>query len=281
MKKRRIIIISCIAAVLIILIGVFSALFRLKDVKVEVLTNSSIVEQKVHGSHDDIIKSADFNYGSNMLFSSYDKNIQNIEKANPFLKVEKMVRSFPNKLTIYVSGRIPEAIICDKVSVSKWYVVDAEMKVLDVVTSSSDLLQDLYKDLPFVNGAGIENVSAGDFAYTESTDCIRGILDGIYGKDKTPPSVMSDITIDLTNKKCVVTLDDRDELGAKIVVNGFENMKYKIYAAYYLYVTKFETDDLNYLIKSGLEFRIGSNFVPVTNERVTVFYDGEEFTDFD
>ena len=102
MKKRRIIIICSIVAVVIILIGTLSALFNLRSISIEVLNGSEIIQAKIIATDEDIIKSADFNYGSNMLFTSYETNQENIERAFPYLKVEKMVRRFPNKMTIYM-----------------------------------------------------------------------------------------------------------------------------------------------------------------------------------
>ncbi|MBQ9790588.1 MAG: FtsQ-type POTRA domain-containing protein [Clostridia bacterium] len=278
MKKRRIIIICSIVAVVIILIGTLSALFNLRNVSIEVLKNSEIVESRVLASDEDIIKSADFNYGSNMLFTSYEENQAKIEKAFPYLKVEKMVRKFPNKMTIYVSGRVPEVIVEDKNDSNMWYVLDIDMKVLDVLTSSSQLGDELYRDLPIVHGAEFETLVEGSFVDdTESAKCLVGVLDGIFGKNQSPSSVMSDITVDLSNKKLVVVLNDRDnEAGAKILISGFDYIKEKVYAAYFLYDSTFEDDDINYEFKSDLEFEVGANFVPGMNERVFVRYQGEE-----
>lgn len=281
MKKRRIIVICCIVAVLIILIGTMSALFNLKHVSVEILKNPSVLEAYGANFAEDVEKSADFNYGSNMLFTTYKHNQENIEKEFPFVKVEKMVRRFPNKMTIYVSGRIPEVIVTDSESANKWYVLDIEMKVVDVLSSESEIGTDLYRNLPIVTGAGMENLQEGDFVLGgENTKCLIGVLDGIYGKDQAPSSVMSDITIDLSGKNIQITLRDRsNERGAKILISGFGDIKEKVYAAYYLYDTTFDTDDLNYLIKSELEFRVGADFVPGTNERVVVYYEGSPYTE--
>ena len=246
-------------------------MFNLRHVSVEILKNPEIVETKVTGDFDDLIDSAKFNYGSNTLFTSYEKNKENIENANPFIKVERMVRRFPNKMTIYVSGRIPEVVVEDSENSSKWYILDIDMKVLDVIGSTAELGDDLYYGLPVVSGTGLKGLTAGSFVSGQGANIMVDILDGIYGKDQSPSSVMSDITMDLSNQKAVVTLRDRDDdNGATITINGFNFVKEKVYAAYLLYKNNYENDDINWPNKNDLDLIVPENFVPTTNEKVTI-----------
>ena len=69
-----------------------------------------------------------------------EENEAKIEKAFPFVKVEKMVRRFPDKMTIYVSGRIPEVVVKDSEVLNKWYVLDIEKKCwIDEIFSVAEL----------------------------------------------------------------------------------------------------------------------------------------------
>ena len=278
MKKRRIIIICSIVAVLIILIGTVSALFNLREISVEILKNPEIIES-TYGDNvfDGIEESGEFNYGSNTLFTSYESNKDKIEKAYPFVKVEKMVRRFPNKMTIYISGRLPEVIVSDSDNSSKWYVLDYEMKVLDVLESSSEIGTELYRTLPIVSGAGMTGLDQGDIAMGQnSASVLVGVLDGIYGEHQAPSSVMSDITIDFSTQMVSIVLRDRDyDTGAKITTYGFSNLKEKVFAAYHLYSNFFDEEDPSYPDKSGFDFRVGEDFVVGTNERVTVYYNDQ------
>jgi len=269
MKKRKIIILCSLAAVLIILIGTFGALFNLKYIYVEVLSNPAIVESYGSSYKEDIVESGEFAYGSNVLFCSYTPSSEKIEKAFPFVKVEKMVRRFPNKLTVYVSGRIPELVIKDDDIADKWYIVDYDMKVLSVIRNEVDLSDNMYRDLPIVSVKGVNNLSAGDFLEASIlTNTLINILDGVYGESASPSSVMSRITLDISSEKCDIILDDVDSEGATISISGFAYMKEKVYVAYHHYRTNYENDDVAYPNKSDLVLLVGNDFVPEVNERI-------------
>ena len=276
MKKRRIIVVCSIIGVLIVLVGVFAAMFNLQHINVEIVKNPDIVNSYGANICEDIVKSGDFAYGSNTLFSSYEESQKKIEKAYPFVKVEKMVRKFPDKMTIFVSGRKPEVIVEDPEALNTWYILDIDKKVLAVINNFSDLQNGMYKDLPVVKGSDIKNVESGDFLNTKSAEIIVDILDGIYGKDKTKSSVMSDITLDLEREKYTIILRDGDTTGAKIEINGVKEIKEKVFIAYSLY--KLVENDSRFPDKQKMYFIVGKNFVYETNEKVIVKYDGEEVT---
>lgn len=274
MKKRRVIVISCIIAIIVIIAGVFAAMFNLQHISVEVMKNPSIVNAYGSDIGDKIIKSGEFPYGSNTMFTSYKDNEEKIEKAYPFVKVEKIVRRFPNKMTVYVSGRMPEVIVKDEATTNKWYVLDIDMKVLAVLYSASDFENDMYKDLPILRGSDIKNKESGDFLIENSKDVIINILDGIYGKDQTKSSVMSDITMDLENEKYTILLRDSDTTGAKIEINGNDYLKEKVFSAYSLYCNL--ESDSRFPDKQKMYFIVGKDFVVNTNEKIIMKYDGEE-----
>ena len=277
MKKRRIIIISCIIGVILVIIGVFAALFNLQTIRVEVLKNPEIIESMYGSSYQDqLIKSGEFQYGSNTLFSTYKENQQRIEKKYPFVKIQKLVRRFPDKMTIYITGRIPEAVIKDNTKTDTYYVVDIDMKVLDVISLNEKNNTDLYEMLPIINGGNISNKEAGDFIEkNNSTSAIVNILDGIYAKDKELSSVMSDITMDLSNEKVSIRLRDGNVDGALIKINGFKYLKEKVFAVFSVYKDRILRQDNVYEYKDKIQFTVGNDFVPLYNEKFTMSYDGE------
>jgi len=72
MKKRKVIIIASIVGALILIMGVFAAMFNLQNIRVEVLKNPEIIETMYgKNAEDKIIESGEFPYGSNTLFSTY------------------------------------------------------------------------------------------------------------------------------------------------------------------------------------------------------------------
>ena len=271
MKKRRIIVISCIIGIIVILVGIFAAMFNLQHITVEIKKNPEIVLSYGEDVGDKIIKTGDFPYDSNTLFSSYKDNQEKIEKNFPFVKVEKLVRRFPNKMTIYVSGRIPEAIVKNK---SSYYVLDIDLKILAVISSVSELDNDMYKGLPIVEGIDMSGLSSGDFLEKSEGSELVAILDGIYAKDKTKSSVMSRITINKQDNLYSIVLRDSNVDGAKIDIKGSENLKEKVFCAYSLY--KFKENDSRYPDKSKMSFYVGLDFVINTNEKVVMKYDGTE-----
>lgn len=275
MKKRKIIVICCIVAIIVIVAGVFAAMFNLQHISVEIRKNPEIVEQYGKNINKSIIDCGDFPYGSNTLFSSYTTNQAKIEKEYPFIKVEKMVRRFPDKMTIYISGRIPEVILKDQSKIDTYYVLDIDMKILAVI-SEDEFSDKLYKDLPILTGSSFKNLSSGEFL-TQSTETsvIVSLIDGIYAKDKTKSSVMSDIIIDLNKEKYTITLKDSNVKGAVIEINGNQNLKEKVFAAYSLY--KIVENDSNYPDKDKMYFLVSKDFTNYgSGQKVIMKYDGEE-----
>ena len=73
---------------------------------------------------------------------NFDEAVERIEKSNPYIKVEQVVRHFPNVARVYVSERIPMFRIMDENNEDKWYILDKDFKIVDVVTG--DLKQNNY-----------------------------------------------------------------------------------------------------------------------------------------
>ena len=72
--------------------AVFAAMFNLRYLSVEIRYNSEPLEVYGDSLESGIIESGDFAYGSNTLFTSYKESVNRIEKAYPYVKVEKQRR---------------------------------------------------------------------------------------------------------------------------------------------------------------------------------------------
>ena len=131
MRKKKLVIISVILSVIAVMIVLASTVFMLKSVTVDIVSeNNEVVAEK---DADAIIKKAKFNYGGNVLFMNFSKQIARIESAFPYVKVEKIERKFPNKAILHISERTPAAYTTTGEFV---YILDKELKVLDCLYAS-------------------------------------------------------------------------------------------------------------------------------------------------
>lgn len=134
-KKFWIVFGVTVSSLVIILVSLL-LMTRLKTVNVEFVSRLEKQETMLEeGILDKVVKSGDFDYGKNMLLMNFDDEIKKIEKENPYVKVHEYKRYFPNKVRITISERIPRFRIQDKENSSKWYILDSEFKILDVVTT--------------------------------------------------------------------------------------------------------------------------------------------------
>lgn len=134
-RKKFWIIFTCVCASIIAVCSVFAVATRLKTVTVEFRTRLSQDETVLEsGILDRVLASGDFDYGKSLLFMNFEDNIANIEKSNPYVKVEQVIRHFPNVARVYISERIPMYRIQDVENENKWYILDEDFKVVDIVT---------------------------------------------------------------------------------------------------------------------------------------------------
>ena len=174
-------------------------MFRLKTVDVEFRA----IAEKTNlsdGTIDKVKKTAEFDFGKNILFMSFDDNIQRIEKNNPYVKVEQIVRHFPNIVRVYISERIPKYRVKDSdESVVHWYILDEDFKILDKVNAEElntklvcgnsnyfDQTIEITKDTLTFKSAII-----GEFVDDEIKQYLSAITAGIYGKTKDFTAIRS------------------------------------------------------------------------------------------
>lgn len=219
MKKGKIITISIVSVVLVLLIVLTCTLFNLKTVDIEYLaqaTNTNSVRK------EEIFKSAQFKMGTNLLFTSYSKNVANIEKQCPAIKVMKVVKKFPNKITVYIVEREKQIRILG--NDGYYYIFDEDLKVLHITATESE-----YENYCEVKGYELkEELREGDFLKDKTfKNKMSAILDGIYSSGRTPTSIMSSIVVSKING--VDSYMFTFKSGAKMKVDGSNKLEDKLF----------------------------------------------------
>ena len=139
-RKKFWLIFSSVVASIVLIITVCLSLTRLKNVTVEFRAREGQETTMLgDGILDKVKETAEFSYGKNLLFMNFDKNIENIEKSNPYIKVHQIVRHFPGTVRVYVTERIPKYRVQDKSDSTKWYILDEDFKVVDFVSGEEIL----------------------------------------------------------------------------------------------------------------------------------------------
>lgn len=176
-KKKRLIILSVVTGVLVFIILLSSAVFKIKGVSVEYQTTLTLLTKDELNL---MVEKAEIPYGKSIFFSSLDESVEKMEKNSPYVKVNGIERKFPNSLVVLVSERVPVV----KVEYGgATYVLDSELKVLNIARSVGELnLETGEKDLPVLSvessfGFSVENAEVGDFIHNET---IRGYVDAFY-----------------------------------------------------------------------------------------------------
>ena len=143
MKKRRLFLIMSIMLVLIMLFVMSSSVFELSSVEVKFYTlrgqPRSISSNKVYNSTEktqEVLTSAQFDYGSLVFSLDKHKYISRIENAHPYIKVLSLENIFPNKLVLNALER--EELFCI-LGAQNILVLDSEFKILDMRESVNSL----------------------------------------------------------------------------------------------------------------------------------------------
>lgn len=187
MKKKKkvwIILLSVVLGLFVVLGGTYFAT-KLNTVSVEFRTRLAEGESRLpSGILDKVKDSAEFNYKDSVLFMDVQENIDKIEKSNPYIKVQQVIRKFPNKVNVYVSERIPKYRILDKDDSSAWFILDEDFKVLERISNDDLNTQDLDEKTVEIKHIS-EGVSVGDFIEkTSEKEKLNTLLAGVYGRTK-------------------------------------------------------------------------------------------------
>lgn len=142
-KKKRIIIASLLVGVIVSLLLLSSAVFKIRSVTVEDQTH--LLHLKTEDLNN-MLEVGDMPIGSSIFFTRFDDNIKAMEKAYPYVKINGIERKFPSDVIIYVSERVP--VVRVKYG-SKTYVLDSDLKILNIVIDQSEFITETAeKDVP-------------------------------------------------------------------------------------------------------------------------------------
>ena len=243
MKKRKkvwIVLLSIIAGLALIVTGTYFTT-KLNTVNVEFRTRLEESETRLaSGILDKVKDSGEFNYKDTVLFMDVEKSISKIEKSNPYVEVQQVVRKFPNKLTIYISERIPKY----RMDTDSWVILDEDFKALEKITNEELLSQRLDEKTVEVKYIS-DSVEVGDFlAEGIERDNLNTILSGVYGRTKDYFAVrsidyVSDNNTFYVTMRASVEKEDgtiRYEGGCVIEIEGTKNLKERALNATSVYV---------------------------------------------
>ena len=185
MKKKKlwIILLSVVIGLFVVCGGLYFTT-KLSVVNVEFRSRLAVGESRLSTSVLDSVKdSGEFNYKSSVLFMNTDESVDKIERSNPYVKVQQVIRKFPNKLYIYISERIPKYRIEDAENSNNWIILDEEFKALEKISNEDLLQQELDKktvEITFIS----EKVGVGEFLEkTTEMNNLNEILAGVLSEN--------------------------------------------------------------------------------------------------
>ncbi len=232
--KKLIISLGVILGVVLILIILNFTLFALKSVEIDFKNDSNIFteESKDSIANNDVIKKG------TSIFALSKKNITNtLEKDNPYLKVINIETVFPNKIIIHCAER--EETYAVKASDTKYFICDAEFKVLNIATS---FYNEQYNPILFT---GLENlivntnrVNAGEFLeFSSETEILKSIGTSLLMNNKTVAMQRGLIqSIELTSGIYYYTATNMPYL----IIKDFNGFQTNIYMLETLLAEKFQ-----------------------------------------
>ena len=278
MKKRKkvwIVLLSVVLGLTALICGTYFTT-KLNTVNVEFRTRLDEDETRLASGILDAVKdSGEFNYIDSVLFMDIEKSISKIEKSNPYVKVQQVVRKFPNKLNVYISERVPKYRMVDKEDLETWFILDEDFKVLEKITNTELLSQRLDEKTVEVKYIS-EKIEVGEFlAEGMEKDNLNTILSGVYGRTKDYFAVRSidyskdNDTFYVTMRASVEKQDGtiRYEGGCVIEIQGTNNLKERALNATSVYV-----GDGNHLADKDLSKKVtiisGENGCIVKNQGI-------------
>jgi len=261
--KRKLIITFSIIAVVAILIVVFSALFSIKKINVEFVTD---VNRTAAYTEEDIVSKSKISKGKSIIFINTEKCINSLEKSFPYAKF-KIIRTFPSTMTVYVYERTP--VFKMKNNEQYYEIYDEYLKCLDIVAESS-LEENNLENVPTLSGVEVELCGEeGKFINNKNLQSkITTIVDGVYGAHKTEIGIMSDIILgydsdlgfDVLTLKIRSTQEGKDNAGT-IIIQGSAYLKEKIAHAVHTYISISDEEDYRTVLDK-VRITVLSNFDP-------------------
>ena len=238
-KKLWITLISIVGAFLVIVVSL-GLLTKLSVVSVEFRSRVTDGTKLESGILDKVKESGEFNYSKSVLFMDVNKNAEKIEKSNPYVKVEQIIRKFPNRVNVYISERIPKYRVKETESGIKWYILDEDFKVLQTTT---DLEGDHFLDTTVEISYFVCNAEIGDFVDRPADKTnLNSILSGVYGKTRDYFAARV-IDYDSETSTFSITMKSSGSVnyqdGCVIKIIGSKNLRIKAFEATSVYIDEF------------------------------------------
>lgn len=186
MKNKRLAIILIILTFFAVVVVLSSTVFSLSKVDVNFLTTTD----HLTGQAEDIVESANFNLGENVLFVNKNLHTTLLEKQNPYLKVVNIETIFPNKIVLNVAER--NEVFSIKLPDNSYAICDEELKVLKTSLTYYNSAQNAIelKNVTVLNST----VSAGDFLTVEESGLIKSTFNCLREWDLSYVNLKAKIT---------------------------------------------------------------------------------------
>ena len=234
-NKKLIIILSVVFGVIALVVILNFTMFSLNTVEIDFKNTPMIfTEESKEGIREDAVIKKGVS-----IFSVDKKEIsKTLEKNNPYLKIINIETVFPNKIIIHCAER--EETYAVKANDTKYFICDAEFKVLNITTSYFN--EQNYAIL----FTGLENmientnrVNAGEFLeFSSEEEVLKNIGTSLLKTNKTVAMQKSLIqSIEFTSGIYYYTAKNQPYLIIKDY-NGFQS---NIYAIDTLLAEKFQS----------------------------------------
>lgn len=127
MQNRRLILLMSILSFIVLIVVLSSTVFSFTDAEITFLSTVNVLN-----NNEEIIETANFDYGENIFFVDKDKYIESLEINNPYLRVISLETVFPNRLIIHAVER--NEFYAFKLSNNEYVITDQFLKILEVKT---------------------------------------------------------------------------------------------------------------------------------------------------
>lgn len=264
MEKRRkkiLVIFSVIGLSLILLSVIFALMFRLKTVDIEF--RSRAVNTNLPAEiQNRVFETGEFGVGKNIVFMNFDNNIAKIEKSNPFVKVEQVIRRFPNKVTIYISERVPKYRVKeDSKQTNNWYILDEDFKILDKVSEDELTTKKVSGNLTYFKQTTeilketmtLKFAIIGEFVTDaeEIKNFMSKISAGVYAKT-TDSTVIRSVNYSKINKQFEIVMRNQgldNEEGCMLLISGETDLYEKVLAGVVVHLSNKEANTPGVIIE--------------------------------
>ena len=249
MKKKRLIILLSIFAVLVLVVVLSSTVFTLKTVVVNFYNADDKLVDDITKNHyfnsdekiNQIIDNAKFNYGKNIFLVNQKENKEKIEKTSPYIKVISISIEFPNRMVVKAVERQEYYAVLN--STNNYFICDADFKVLRISeTKPAELIEVVAENsgtlFDFVSTSA--DLSTGDFiGFNEATNNLLTLADEMYACHFEREKMLTLCeTITLENKPC-----------SNIEKGNVDNLIIKTHAGVKIKIENIKADFSNKVLK--------------------------------